>query len=380
MNSGEAFIDEATLSVAAGKGGDGCVSMLREKFVPLGGPDGGDGGRGGDVVIVASRNLATLQDQRMRRAVRAEPGADGAGRNKTGRDGKSVEIEVPVGTLVTEISDEGREVPVADLVRDGQRVVVARGGRGGRGNTHFKTSTRQAPDFAKPGRPGETRLLRFSLKLIADVGLLGFPNAGKSTLLRRISAAKPRVAAYPFTTLVPSLGVVEVDERRFVVADIPGLIEGASDGAGLGGRFLRHVERTRVLLHLLDAGAYVLEDDDLVARYDAIRKELGAHEPALLERDEIVVLNKIDLVADRSDLDAVEASLRARGREVFRASGATGEGIEALMRAVGQRVARFDQERERALERDSASSADSGSALAGTPSHGEQGDAGGSAP
>jgi GTP-binding protein len=344
MNSGEAFIDEATLSVSAGKGGDGCVSMLREKFVPFGGPDGGDGGRGGDVVIVATRNLATLQDQRMRRAVRAEAGVDGAGRNKTGRDGKSVEIKVPVGTIVTEIAGESEDIPVADLTRDGQRVVVARGGRGGAGNTRFKTATRQAPDFAKPGRPGESRMLRFSLKLIADVGLLGFPNAGKSTLLRRISAAKPRVAAYPFTTLVPSLGVVEVDERRFVVADIPGLIEGASDGAGLGGRFLRHVERTRVLLHLLDAGALVLEDDDLVVRYDAIRKELGAHEPALLERDEIVVLNKVDLVADREALDSVERTLRARGRDVFRVSGATGEGIEAMIRAVALRIAQLERE------------------------------------
>jgi GTP-binding protein len=350
MNSGEAFIDEATLSVSAGKGGDGCVSMRREKFAPMGGPDGGDGGRGGDVVVVATSNLATLQDQRMRRAVRAEAGVNGAGRNKTGRDGKSIVIKVPVGTILTEISGESEEIPVVDLTRDGQRVVVARGGRGGAGNTRFKTSTRQAPDFAKPGREGGSRMLRFSLKLIADVGLLGFPNAGKSTMLRRISAAKPRVAAYPFTTLVPSLGVVEVDERRFVVADIPGLIEGASDGAGLGGRFLRHVERTRVLLHLLDAGALVLEDDDLVQRYDAIRKELGAHQPALLERDEIVVLNKIDLVADPGALDAVEETLRARGREVFRVSGATGEGIETMIRAVALRIARFEREPDTATE------------------------------
>jgi GTP-binding protein len=334
MKPSDAFIDEVGIRVIAGSGGDGCVSMRREKFEPRGGPNGGDGGRGGDVVVVADRNLATLLDQRMQRENRAESGAPGEGSNRTGRNGRGVEIRVPVGTLVIDADAAGS--PVADLTRDGQRVVVARGGRGGRGNARFATPTRQAPDFAEPGRAGQSRRLRLSLKLLADVGLVGFPNAGKSTLLSRISGARPRVAAYPFTTLVPSLGVAEVDERRFVVADIPGLIEGASDGAGLGDRFLRHVERTRVLLHLLDAGALVLEGRDLIEGYQVIRDELGAYQPSLLQRTEIVALNKIDLLADPAPLLPVEAELRRRGREVYRISGATGEGVEALLRGASR--------------------------------------------
>jgi GTP-binding protein len=212
--------------------------------------------------------------------------------------------------------------------------VVARGGRGGRGNAYFRTSTRQTPDFSEAGRPGETRRLRLSLKLLADVGLVGFPNAGKSTLIRRITAARPRVAAYPFTTLVPALGVAELGERRFVVADIPGLIEGASEGAGLGDRFLRHVERTRVFVHLVDAGSLALGPRDLLADYDAIRRELAAYEPALLERPEIVALTKVDLLADRSELEPVEAELARRGRVVVRLSAATGEGVDTLLRAM----------------------------------------------
>jgi GTP-binding protein len=212
--------------------------------------------------------------------------------------------------------------------------VVARGGRGGLGNVNFSTPTRQTPDFAERGRAGAARELRLSLKLLADVGLVGFPNAGKSTLLRCLSAARPRVAAYPFTTLVPQLGVAECGERRFVVADIPGLIEGASRGAGLGDRFLRHIERTRVIVHLLDAGAAVLEERDPIAEYEAIRKELEAYEPGLLDRTEIIALNKVDLVAERSRLDAIEAELRRRGRRVVRTSGATSEGIDALRREI----------------------------------------------
>ncbi len=342
MTPNEAFIDEVTISVLGGDGGDGCVSMRREKFIPRGGPDGGDGGRGGDVTLLADRNLATLIDQRMARKSRAEPGAAGAGRDRDGRDGSAVEIRVPVGTVVHDLDDPIQ--PLADLTADGQRLVVARGGRGGRGNTRFKGPTRQAPDFAEPGRPGGKRRLRLSLKLLADVGLVGFPNAGKSTLLRRISAARPRVAAYPFTTLVPSLGVAELDERRFVVADIPGLIEGASEGAGLGGRFLRHIERTRVLLHLLDAGSLALEGRDLIEAYDAIRAELEAYEPALLERAEIVALNKVDLVKDRETLDSVEAELRRRGRQVLRSSGATGEGLDELLRAAVRALDAADAE------------------------------------
>jgi GTP-binding protein len=341
MRPSELFIDEAKLSARAGDGGDGCVSMRREKYVPRGGPDGGDGGRGGDVVLRADRNLATLVDPRLRREVRAGHGEPGAGGRKTGADGASVELRVPVGTLVT---DAASGELLADLARDGQGVVVARGGRGGRGNAHFATPTRQTPEQAERGRPGQWRELRLSLKLLADVGLVGLPNAGKSTLLRRISAARPRVAPYPFTTLVPALGVAEHGERRFVVADIPGLIEGASRGAGLGDRFLRHVERTRVLVHLLDAGAPALEGRDLLADYRAIRHELRAYQPSLAERREIVALNKVDLVAERAPLAPVEAELRRSGREVLLVSGATGEGVPALLAAIARALDAADAE------------------------------------
>jgi GTPase len=328
------FIDEAGILVCSGAGGDGSKSFRREKYVPFGGPDGGDGGRGGDVILVADRNLATLIDQRMRREVRAEPGAAGAGNNKTGRSAEDLVVRVPVGTIVRDAESDPESPPLADLASDGARCVVARGGRGGRGNAFFRTPTRQTPEAAERGGAGQIRRLRLSLKLLADVGLVGFPNAGKSTLLRRISAARPRVAAYPFTTLVPALGVVEVGERRFVAADIPGLIEGASDGAGLGDRFLRHIERTRVLVHLVDAGSLAFEPRDLVADYDAIRRELAAYQETLLERPEIVVLTKLDLLADRAALEPFAAELTRRGRELLRVSAATGEGIDELLRAL----------------------------------------------
>ncbi len=333
MKSSDSFIDEARVHVTGGAGGDGCVGFRREKFTPRGGPDGGNGGRGGSVAFVADRNLATLLDLRLRPELRAGRGANGEGGRRDGKDGESIDVRVPVGTLVYDFEAGPQAAPIADLTEPGQRIVVARGGRGGLGNSNFATPTRQTPEFATPGRPGEERQLRLSLKLIADVGLIGFPNAGKSTLLRRISAARPRVAAYPFTTLVPHLGVAEVGERRFVVADIPGLIEGASEGAGLGDRFLRHVERTRVLIHLVDVGAVVLEGRDPIADYDAIRHELSAYDPELLDRAEIVALSKIDLVADRASLDDVEDVLRARGLSVVRFSAATGEGVAALMQA-----------------------------------------------
>jgi GTP-binding protein len=335
----EQFVDEAVIDVAAGRGGDGCVSFRRERFVPRGGPDGGDGGRGGDVVLLADRGLSTLLDQRLRPEVAAEDGTPGASNGRHGRDGADRVLRVPVGT----VAHEDGPTPIADLVEHGQRFVAAHGGRGGRGNACFATATRQAPDRAESGRPGERRRLRLSLKLIADVGLVGLPNAGKSTLLRRISAARPRVGAYPFTTLVPSLGVVEANaagvflRRRFVVADIPGLIEGASRGAGLGDRFLRHVERTRVLVHLVDAGTAHAEGraaDAPFGDWETIRGELASYDPSLADRVEIVALCKLDLIpaAERdARLAPLEAAFAARGRPVVRISSATGEGIDALL-------------------------------------------------
>jgi GTP-binding protein len=340
MNSPDSFIDEAVIEVVAGDGGNGCVSFRREKFVPRGGPDGGCGGRGGDVVLVADRGLSTLLDQKLRPLAHAERGAHGGGNQRDGRAGADVELRLPVGTLVQDAGAPADAPPLADLLEHGQRVVVARGGRGGRGNMSFATPTRQAPDSAEPGRPGESRRLRLSLKLIADVGLVGLPNAGKSTLLRRLSAARPRVGAYPFTTLVPSLGVVEAGDRRFVAADLPGLIEGASRGAGLGDRFLRHVERTRVLVHLLDVGTPALEAREplaALADWETIRAELAAYAAGLAERTEIVALNKLDLIAEderEARLAPLEAALRERGRTVLRVSGATGEGLDALRLAM----------------------------------------------
>ncbi|MEB2345183.1 MAG: GTPase ObgE [Deltaproteobacteria bacterium] len=336
MNSPDSFIDEAVVEVAAGSGGNGCVSFRREKFVPRGGPDGGGGGRGGDVVLVADRGLSTLIDQKLRPLVRAQDGAHGGGNQRDGRAGADAELRLPVGTLVHDAGAAAGAAPLADLVEHGQRVVVARGGRGGRGNMSFATPTRQAPDRAEDGRPGEARRLRLALKLLADVGFVGLPNAGKSTLLRRLSAARPRVGAYPFTTLVPSLGVVEAGARRFVAADLPGLVEGASRGAGLGDRFLRHAERTRVLVHLVDAGTAALEGREPLAPladWETIRAELGAYAAELAGRTEIVALNKLDLIPEderAARLGPLEAALRARGRRVLCVSGATGEGLDAL--------------------------------------------------
>jgi GTP-binding protein len=340
--SGEAFIDELSIAVYAGDGGDGCVSFRREKFVPFGGPNGGDGGRGGNVILVADRNLVTLNEQKIRTINRAESGVPGGNNNKTGRAGADTLIHVPIGTLIYDTGAEGGEQLIADFEHDGESIIVGKGGRGGRGNTRFKTSTRQAPDFSERGQPGQIRKLRLSLKMLADVGLVGFPNAGKSTLLSRISGARPRIAAYPFTTLIPALGVAEVGDQRFVVADIPGLIEGASQGAGLGSQFLRHIERTRVLVHLIDAGAAVLEGRDLVAAYDAIRGELGSFETGLLERREVVVLNKLDLVADRETLAPVEREFERRGIALQQVSGATGEGLDELLRTMWNALEEVD--------------------------------------
>jgi GTP-binding protein len=333
----QTFIDEARIRVSSGSGGNGHVGFRREKFEPRGGPDGGDGGRGGDVVLLATRNETTLLAFRSRREFRAQSGEPGGRAGRTGADAEHLEIRVPLGTLVLDDGAGEDAPPLVDLSQEGQRFVAARGGRGGKGNAHFKTSRRQTPNFAQPGALGEERALHLSLKLIADVGLIGFPNAGKSTLIRSLSAARPRVAAYPFTTLVPTLGVVEQGDRRFVMADIPGLIEGASEGTGLGDQFLRHVERTRVLVHVLDLGAMLFEGRDPRADYETLRKELGHYRPDLLERREIVLLNKIDLFTGgehRQQVEDLETSFADRGSQLLCGSGSTGEGTRELVAAL----------------------------------------------
>ena len=332
------FVDEAIIDVHAGKGGDGCLSFRREKYVEFGGPDGGDGGAGGHVYVQADNNLNTLVDYRYERHFKARNGEPGKGRQMTGKSADDVVLIVPVGTTVVEV--ETGEV-LADLTADGQKVMVARGGRGGLGNVHFKSSVNQAPRRTTKGTPGESRHLRLELKVLADVGLLGMPNAGKSTLIRAISAAKPKVADYPFTTLVPNLGVVKVDRyRSFVVADIPGLIEGAAEGAGLGIRFLKHLARTRLLLHVVDIAPL---EGDPVDQIEAIADELDRFSPALAEQERWLVFNKIDLLPDREAEERVDEIVTELGWSgpVFRVSAAAGVGCEelvyALMNAIEER-------------------------------------------
>jgi GTP-binding protein len=320
------FLDQAKIYIRSGNGGAGCVSFRREKFIEFGGPDGGDGGRGGDVVAECVDGLNTLIDYRYQQHFKAKIGGHGMGKNRTGANGADVILKVPVGT---QIFDEDNETLLADLTQVGQRVVLARGGNGGFGNAHFKSSTNRAPRHANPGQPGEELTLWLRLKLIADAGLVGLPNAGKSTLLAAVSAAKPKIADYPFTTLHPQLGVVSIDGREFVLADIPGLIEGAHAGVGLGDRFLGHVERCRVLLHLVDAtGAHAGE------AYKTVRAELAAYGHGLAEKPEIVALNKADAV-DADELRRQAARLkRAAGRAPLILSGATGQGVAEAMRAL----------------------------------------------
>lgn len=341
------FIDEARIRIAGGHGGPGCVSFRRETFVPRGGPDGGDGGDGGSVVFIASSQLSTLQDFRYKRVYQADNGVHGSGTNKAGCDGEDIVLKVPVGTVIKDA--ETAEVLV-DFTENAQEWVACKGGRGGKGNAHFATSTHQAPKFAQPGEDGEHREVMLELKLIADVGIIGFPNAGKSTLISRISAARPKIADYPFTTLVPNLGVVSVgDDFTFVVADVPGLIEGAHRGLGLGHKFLRHIERTRVFIHLLD-GNKILEDatrpdedmakvaaEGLVERYQAIRRELGLFSEALLHKPEIVVINKLDVLeSDRDLVDKVRKHLRDRIADIrgTHPEGGTAEGEPYIISAV----------------------------------------------
>ncbi len=320
------FFDEARIQVRSGDGGSGCVSFRREKYVPYGGPNGGNGGAGGDVYLVASAHLATLIDFKKRSHFRAGRGAHGGSNNKQGARGADLEIAVPPGTLVR---DAQTGELVADLVEAGQRVLVARGGRGGRGNASFASPTNQAPRVAENGEPGHERWITLELRLIADVGIVGVPNAGKSTFLAAVSAARPKIADYPFTTLEPNLGVAEVDQRSLVLADIPGLIEGAHHGAGLGHSFLRHIERTRVLIHLLDG----LSADPL-ADWRQIRDELLLYDPALAAKPEIVALNKMDVPEVRERWPQVRASLEAAGAEAVAISAATGEGTRDLLRRV----------------------------------------------
>ncbi len=341
------FVDEAEIKVIAGNGGNGCASFRREKFIPFGGPDGGDGGAGGNVWLIADENLNTLVDFRHQRVYRAKRGGNGAGRQMTGANGEDTVIQVPVGTTVINVDTE--EV-IGDLTVNGQRLMVATGGRGGRGNVNFKTSTNRAPRKFTSGSPGEEREIRLELKLLADVGLLGFPNAGKSTFIRAVSAARPRVADYPFTTLHPNLGVVRIENHRsFVIADIPGIIEGAAEGAGLGIQFLKHVMRTRLLLHLVDMAPM---DDaiDPAEQIKAIEKELKKFDAELAKRPRWLVLNKADLIdADERDkrARAIVKKLRWKG-PWFLVSAATGEGTEAVCYQV---MSFLDEQRQLEKER-----------------------------
>ncbi|WP_405222617.1 Obg family GTPase CgtA [Lentisalinibacter sediminis] len=335
------FVDEATIRVQAGNGGHGCLSFRREKYIPRGGPDGGDGGHGGSVWLHADQGINTLADFRVQRKFRAESGEGGAGRNKTGRSGDDLTVRVPVGTIVADV-DTGEVL--GDLADDGARLKVAEGGRGGLGNTRFKSSTNRAPRRTTNGTPGEARHLKLELKLLADVGLLGLPNAGKSTLISAMSAARPKVADYPFTTLHPNLGVVRVGPAQsFVMADIPGLIEGAAEGAGLGIRFLKHLERTRLLLHVVDVAP--VDDHDVAAAFAAIEGEVQKFGAGLVQRPRWLVLNKIDLLEDAA-LEELRSDLLAEidwSGPVFAVSAATGAGIDALARAV---MAHLERERQ----------------------------------
>ncbi|HSX41691.1 MAG TPA: GTPase ObgE [Candidatus Saccharimonadales bacterium] len=320
------FADKIEINVKAGKGGDGLLSFRQEKYRAKGGPDGGDGGRGGSVIFVANHNTNTLADYRTKRLVKADGGKPGGTDRKHGKNGDDITVKVPVGTLVHDSTGS----VIADLVEDGQQAVVARGGRGGFGNAHFVSSTRQTPRAAELGEKGEERQLTLELKLVADVGLVGLPNAGKSTLLSVISNAKPEIGDYPFTTLVPNLGVVDFEDYTFLMADIPGLIEGASEGKGLGDEFLRHVERTAVLIHLIDAGS-----EDIIRDYETIQTELKNYAVDLSQKPQLVVINKIDSVSE-DDLKSAMSNLSkhlSKGSKVFAISGVAKKGLDELLRA-----------------------------------------------
>jgi len=319
------FIDEVFITVQSGDGGRGCVSFRREKFVPRGGPDGGDGGKGGDVILQSTSRRRTLYPFRFRRQFKAKNGAHGQGKQKTGKSAENLVIEIPPGTLV---SDAETDELLKDFTQPGELFVAAGGGRGGQGNSRFKTSTQRAPRYAQPGEPGQFFKLKLELKLLADVGIIGLPNAGKSTLISVISSAAPKIADYPFTTLNPTLGVVQPDqEESFVVADIPGLIEGAHQGAGLGIRFLRHIERTRILVHLIDAAD--IDPLNPLASYEIINEELAQYNPLLTEKPQILVLNKMDIPGTDQTAEIFQAAVQ--DRQVLMISAAARKGLDALM-------------------------------------------------
>jgi GTP-binding protein len=337
------FVDEVEIRIAAGDGGRGCIAFRREKYVPRGGPSGGDGGNGGSVFVQATPHVNTLVGYRFHPDFKARRGQHGMGSNCHGANGADLTLDVPIGTVILELPEDGGEpVPLADLTAAGQRARVAAGGLGGRGNARFVSSTNRAPRRADPGIPGEVKRLRLQLKLLADVGLVGFPNAGKSTLIARVSAARPKIANYPFTTLTPHLGVVSLsDDRSFVVADVPGLIEGAHRGLGLGHQFLRHLERTRLLVHVIDVSGETGRDP--VQDVDTIRRELELYRPEFADRPQIAAANKMDAVADPAEVDRLEAHLRAQSIPLFRVSAVSGAGVDALLEAMWASLAREEQ-------------------------------------
>ena len=332
------FFDEAFITVQSGDGGRGCVSFRREKFIPRGGPDGGDGGKGGDVIFKSSSHRRTLYPFRFKRQFKAQNGSHGQGKRKTGKQGDDLIIEIPPGTLITD--EETNEI-VKDFTQPDATYIIAQGGRGGQGNTRFKTATHRAPRFAQPGEPGQFLKLKLELKLLADMGIIGLPNAGKSTLISVISSATPKIADYPFTTLTPTLGVVQAGwGEPFVVADIPGLIEGAHKGVGLGTRFLRHIERTRVLVHLIDIAT--IDPQSPLAEYETINRELASYSPQLLEKPQIVVLNKIDLSGTNEAGRAFQAAVK--DRDVLQISAVTRKGVDKLTSMMIKYIEDFNQD------------------------------------
>lgn len=328
------FVDEAVITVRSGRGGNGCVSFRREKYIPKGGPDGGDGGKGGDVYFQADDKLLTLYDFRHKRIYEAQNGRPGMGKQRAGRGGDDLVVHVPPGTLVYEVGEDYESL-VADLVNDGEKIVIAKGGIGGKGNTHFKSSTMRAPRFSQPGEEGQELKLRLELKVIADAGLLGLPNAGKSTLISQISAAKPKIGSYPFTTLTPNLGMMDDDKgRRMVIADIPGLIEGAHEGHGLGDRFLKHVERTRFLVHILSVED--VNPEEPLDGFDLLNKELEKFSTELGKKEQVLVINKIDLV-NQEQLDIIQKNIKNNELEIFFISALNGTGIDKLVQTIWEK-------------------------------------------